>query len=201
MATAVACTGLVCNLAHFAVACLPRWRILLVASAAASGITFPQAALAVLLFAALYNCHNWAQVSSCCLAFLDPPAANTTCGSADTVFGGWLQGAVLRSEGALAVGLVNVMRGSTVTLAASAIYCTSFAWWTCFSAPSLVGTALIMAGGVAWMACSTPPEPLSESAQRLVRAASVKLLRSLSLSARRDSSQVPVAECSSTPCS
>jgi len=86
----------------------------------------------------------------------------------------------MQTDGALGVGLVNVVRGSTVTLVAGALFCTAERLWHCFSLGTLGSAAVVTAGGLLWVFSGTPTESLSESAVKLARAASGRLVRSMS---------------------
>ena len=92
------------------------------------------------------------------------------------------QGQVMEVDGALGVGLVNVVRGSTVTLVAGIMSCALRRPWQCLSLGSLGSAAVVTCGGLLWaFSSSAAPESLSESAAILARAASGKIRRSMSL--------------------
>ena len=90
----------------------------------------------------------------------------------------------MEANGALGVGLVNVVRGSTVALVAGSLSCALQRPWQCLSPGTLGSAAVVTCGGLLWVLSSAAaPEPLSESAAKLARAASGKIRRSMSLRA------------------
>ena len=88
----------------------------------------------------------------------------------------------MQTEGALGVGLINVVRGSSVTIVGSSLMCRGARLWSCFSVGSIGSAAIVTAGGVLWTCTEHRPQPLSESAARLARAASGRLRKSFSMS-------------------
>ena len=187
----MAWVGLLGNLAYFSVFCLPHWEGLIRGSEAYSLL---QAASTILLFAVVYNCHSIVQVflhslsifllpqKPTCLEFIclrckakyrpleNSPTCKAVPGKSDA------------SRGSFGVGLINVVRGSTVTIVGGSLLCPETRLWRCLP-PSSVGSAIVVtAGGVLWTCTENRPQPLSERAVKLARAASGRLRRSFSLS-------------------
>lgn len=88
----------------------------------------------------------------------------------------------MQSEGALGVGLINVVRGSTVTIVGGSLMCHSASVWNCFPLSSVGSAVVVTAGGILWTLTENRPQPLSESAAKIARAASGRLRRSFSVS-------------------
>lgn len=87
----------------------------------------------------------------------------------------------MQAEGALGVGLVNVIRGSSVTIVGGLLMCPAAQFWHCFSLSSIGSAIVVTSGGLLWTCSGETPQPLSESAKQLARAASGRLRKSLSL--------------------
>ena len=91
------------------------------------------------------------------------------------------QGKVMQTEGALGVGLINVVRGSTVTIVSGILFCPAGHFWQCFPVSSVGSAVIVTAGGVLWTCTGHQSQPLSESAVKLARAASGRLRKSFSM--------------------
>lgn len=89
---------------------------------AASSASPERVALLLLAFAALFNCHMFAQ------------------------------SLVFSSEGgALGVGLVNAVRGAVLTVIGGLLFCTPAKPWQCLTRQMVLAAGVITAGGVAWV--------------------------------------------------
>ena len=62
-----------------------------------------------------------------------------------------MQGLVLQTEGALGVGLVNAVRGATVSIMAALLFCRGDAS-QCLTARTALSAAIITAGALGWVA-------------------------------------------------
>ena len=87
----------------------------------------------------------------------------------------------MQSEGALGVGLINVVRGSTVTIVSGSLLCPAGRLRQCFPVSSVGSAVIVTAGGILWTWTGHQPQPLSESAVKLARAASGTLRKSFSM--------------------
>ena len=84
------------------------------------------------------------------------------------------QGRAFRLEGALGIALVNSMRGSTVAVLASALYCSASKPEACLTFLPSVSAAMITLGGVLWVVHGASPKgALARELKRLESKATV----------------------------
>jgi len=100
---------------------LPRWGPLVAAPSAASGATARVVVPLLVVFAALFNLHMFAQTL------------------------------VFKSDGAMGVGLVNAVRGAIITALAAAIFCSPVRPWLCITRQSGLSAVVTALGGVGWV--------------------------------------------------
>lgn len=100
---------------------LPRWGQLVSAPSAASGATAAAVVPLLMVFAALFNLHMFAQTL------------------------------VFKSDGAMGVGLVNAVRGAIITAIAAAMFCSSARPWLCLTRQSGLSAVVTALGGVGWV--------------------------------------------------